>query len=85
MKSSWTEGLTPEQATILRSDFKGSLFLRRRLEELSQKKIKASNINARKKDAYSSPSWAYLQADAIGYERAILEIISLISDDSVEK
>jgi hypothetical protein len=85
MKQSWLEGLTPEQATIMKSDFKGSLGLRRRLEEISLKKIKASNTNARKKENYALASWSCLQADAIGYERALFEIISLISDDFVEK
>jgi hypothetical protein len=30
------------------------------------------------KNSYDSPNWAALQADGIGYERAINEIIALL-------
>lgn len=78
MKTSWTKGLTPEQTTELRKDFVGSTILRRRLTELLNEKSTLSREGSTSKDAYSNPNWAYLQADARGYERAILEVISLL-------
>lgn len=78
MKVSWTKGLTQEQATELRKDFVGAVILRQRLQKLLQDKIDASRNASMSKDAYESPNWAYLQADARGFERALSEVISLL-------
>lgn len=78
MKTVWTKGLTPEQTTELRKDFVGSAILRGRMKELLEEKLKLSRENTISKDAYSNPNWAYLQADARGFERAITEVLSLI-------
>ena len=80
MKQSWTQGLTPEKVKIVSSDYVGSAGMRIRLKELLDKKIKTSQAVARKKDGYEVANWAYLQADSIGYERALIEVISLISE-----
>ena len=48
-------------------------------------KCSASTKTSRSKDGYDSANWAYLQADARGYERALQEVISLISDNDVDK
>jgi hypothetical protein len=85
MKTSWTLGLDEQQAKEIRSDFKGSFLLRKRLIDLLSDKSSVSARSTRSKELYASPSWAYMQADAVGYERALNEVISLISDDSVEK
>lgn len=85
MKQSWTLGLNEEKAKEVRSDFKGSFLLRKRLIELLNDKVVQSARTTRSKELYASPSWAYMQADSVGYERALFEVISLISDDSVEK
>jgi hypothetical protein len=85
MKTSWTNGLDEEQAKEVRSDFKGSFTLRKRLIELLNDKVNVSTKASRSKDGYASPNWPYMQADAVGYERALNEVISLISDDNVEK
>lgn len=79
MKTSWTKGLTPEKQEEIKRDFNASALLRERLAELIQDKIDTSIKASRSKDEYTNPNWAYLQADARGYERALSEIISLIS------
>lgn len=84
MKQSWTTGLNEEQTKIIKQDFKGSIVTRSRLAELITNKIRSSNATVRSKESYDIANWAYLQADAIGYERALNEIISLILDKSVE-
>lgn len=84
MKLGWTSGCTPEQTQIIRSDFKGSVYLRKRLEALLKDKINSASSFTRKKENYALASWPYLQADAVGYERALLEVISLISDEISE-
>lgn len=78
MKTVWTKGLNAEQTTELKKDFVGSVILRKRLQAIIEEKIKASRDASMGKDGYENPNWAYLQADARGYERAMSEIISLI-------
>ncbi|MNJ09620.1 hypothetical protein D3C77_37660 [compost metagenome] len=83
MKQSWTKGVDKELAVDINQNFKESLVLRRRLQVLLQEKIALSQKTSRSKEGYENPNWAYLQADARGYERALSEIISLIFDEPV--
>ena len=85
MKTVLKKGLTKEQAVEIESDFKASAFFRERLSAILEDKVDALRKEVRQKNSYDSPSWAYVQADYIGFERAIYEVISLISNDSVEK
>lgn len=82
MKQSWVKGVTPERVAIIKADYVGSAGARIRLVEMLNDKIRVSTTLKRKKEGYDSPNWAYAQADMIGYERAISEVISLISDIS---
>lgn len=84
MKQSWTNGLIAERAIQIKADFKGSYGLRERLSEMLTDKINTSNKQTRNKDNYAMAGWAYLQADAVGYERALNEVISLILEKEVE-
>lgn len=84
MKTTWTAGLKPETADEMRRDFGASALLRERLEEILTEKIESRRRITRGPDQYNNASWGYLQADAIGYERALVEIISLISSKPVE-
>ena len=83
MKVSWTKGVDKELQVDIRQNYKESLVLRRRLQVLLDEKIALSQKASRAKDSYENPNWAYLQADARGYERALSEIISLIFDNDV--
>jgi hypothetical protein len=85
MKKNWTAGLTPQHAEEITHSFNAGVELRKRLSRLLEDKITAKRKETISKDAYASPSWAYLQADAVGYERALNEVISLISSETVEK
>jgi hypothetical protein len=80
MKTTWTKGLTPDAADELRKEFINATRFRERLRQLLEDKSEVRRKAAFKNDAYDNPSWAYQQADAIGYEKAILEVISLISE-----
>lgn len=79
MKHSLTAGLEAQRATEIETEFQSSAMLRRRLVELLEGKQTVMLHKRRKEDAYDSSNWAYLQADGVGYERAISEIIALIS------
>lgn len=45
------------------------------------KQIVYTMIKDGEKQDYDSPSWAYKQADQIGYNRALKEIMSLLTVD----
>ena len=79
MKSTWFNGMNAEQKTIMRSEFNSSAGLRLRLAELLKTKIDTKRTSVRSDDMYTVPNWNLLQADAIGYEKALLEVISLLS------
>ncbi len=81
MKSSWTQGLEPDIEKEIRGDFKSSLLIRRRLAVLLEEKIRSNRKAAVNKEGYEVANWAYKQADGIGFERALQEVISLILDD----
>lgn len=78
MKTGWTKGLNEEQQILIKKEFVASSLLRERLVKLLKEKEKTNRESVRSKDAYDKPSWAYLQADSLGYERALNEIISLL-------
>lgn len=80
LKTTWTAGLPKELATEVRINYKESLVLRRRLAKILEDKADASVKNSRSKLLYENPNWALLQADQRGYERAMAEIIELISE-----
>lgn len=78
MKTVWTKGLKAEAASELRKDFSACSLTRSRLKQMLEGSIAQSRKNARKEGTYDSPNWALVQADAIGYERALSDIISLL-------
>lgn len=79
MKTSIVGNLKGVQASDMEMEYIGSQLLRRRLVELLMDKQTTMLKKRRGEGNYDSPNWALLQADAVGYERAISEVISLIS------
>lgn len=79
MKTSLTSGLNDAQASEIKNEYLGSPLLRKRLVELLVKRQATSLKKRRGEDIYDSPNFALLQADQIGYERALDEVIALIS------
>jgi hypothetical protein len=79
MKISWTEGLDDTRRKEVEQNFKESGVLRRRLIELLAKKIALSNAESRGKKDYENPAWPYKQADYRGYERAMQDIIDILT------
>jgi hypothetical protein len=78
MKSTWTAGLDEEQEKEIREEFVHSSFLRSRLTQLLNDKIMSGAEFRNSKKQYEYAAWPYLQADSVGYERALREIISLL-------
>lgn len=79
MKTAIIKGLDEQKAEEVEANFKSSALFRERLGELILEKIASKRNKVRQEDMYNSPSWALIQADAVGYERGLYEIISLIS------
>jgi len=80
MKASWLNGLEKQREIDVRQNFKESLVLRRRLTEMLSDIIESGRKTQVSKGLYDTPNWPLLQADRVGYERAIRDIIDLISD-----
>lgn len=82
MKAGWTSGQEPERVKDIRSDFKSSTVIRKRLIEMLEAKIESARASSRNETKYDNPNWPYLQAGLIERERAYLEIISLLKDEN---
>ena len=79
MKTTWTAGIDDEQRKVdIKSAFKSSTVVRKRLKEICDTKT-TSSFNT-SKDQYDTPNWTYLQADMVGYHRALKEISSLLDN-----
>lgn len=81
MKTAWFKGLNEEQKREMQAHFGGSAVLRTQLVKILRSKIESNNTSVRSKDAYNIANWAFVQADAVGYERALTEVISLLAND----
>ena len=79
MKTSVTKGLTDQKLLEVRQEFIASAALRAQLVKILNEKIEASRERTLSESSYEQASWAYRQADSNGYERAMKELISLLS------
>jgi hypothetical protein len=78
MKTSWTKGLSAQEILDIESAYKASTLIRKRLVDILKEKSEGNKRNARGKVGYDNPNWAYLQADSVGYERALHDLIDLL-------
>lgn len=82
MKTAILAGLNEEQKDEMRQTFAHSVVLRQQLIKLLSKKINDARREVTSKDAYGIANWAFLQADTVGYERGLSEVISLLSQSN---
>lgn len=79
MKTVWTKDLKTDD---LKAEFKtayvASKRVRDRLSTLISEKIETNRTKRRSEEGYESPNWSHKQADSIGYERALYEVLSLL-------
>lgn len=78
MKTAWTKGLDAEKKEEMKRDFQAASLLRERLRQLLLEKSEVRRKKGISEDSYVNPNWVYLQADAVGYQRALEEVISLL-------
>lgn len=81
MKTSLLKGLNADDKSEIKGLFIQSLRLRKQLIKTLEEKYSTAETESLSKGSYEDASWAYKQADLIGYKRAITEFISLINDD----
>ncbi len=78
MKHSLTNGLDVDAKSDLEGTFIAALLLRKRLAVVLAKKIEDARAGSVKKEKYDCANWAYLQANNVGYERAMRELIEMM-------
>lgn len=81
MKTSLLKGLNADDKDEIKGLFISALRLRLQIIKTLQEKYDVADAESLTKDAYESSSWAFKQADLIGYKRGITEVISLLTDD----
>lgn len=77
MKTSLLKGANKEE---LKSSFLAGGLFREKLKSVLQDKIRVADAGRVSEEGYASPNWAYKQADASGYVRAMQEVVSLLED-----
>ena len=79
MKVAWTEGLRTEDKIKVKEEFYASPGIRARLVKMLEKKIDAERKGLIARNNYDSPNWSLVQADSVGYQRAMQEVINLVT------
>lgn len=77
MKTSWTKGLGEDASNEIKREFLSNAHFRERARLLISEKATAHQKKVLLEAEYENPNWALKQADAVGYNRALQEIISL--------
>lgn len=83
MNTAWTKGFKrgSDEIKDIEAAYAASSLIRNRLIQMLEEMYDAETKARTSSADYDSPAWAYKQADAIGYARAISKIISLLPDD----
>lgn len=81
MKSIITKGLEPDQVLEMRGDFLSAHLLRKRLVDIFTDKIEEERTKVRMN--FENPSWSYEMAKLFGYEEALKEVISILSEKNL--
>lgn len=80
MKVRWIHGLDTQNTSDIKQLFKESLAIRKRLNVMLTNMIEEKRKGQVLETLYDSPNWAYIQADRTGYERALRDVIELITE-----
>ena len=78
MKTIWTKGLDKDASSEMKLHYNGGVQLRKRLSVLLAEKVQSKRKEMLKDTHYENSNWAYLQSDAVGYQRALEEIADLL-------
>ncbi len=81
MKTLWTQGLEKDAQKEMKDNFTSSHRVRKRMKELLLNLVEVERKKNRSEALYEVPNWQYKQADSLGYERALYEVMSLIEEN----
>lgn len=82
MISAWTKHLSDEdEKQRFKNAIQGSKLVLNRLQALMDEMKTDTEALKLSTKLYDSPSWAYIQADANGYERCLKQISKIITLD----
>lgn len=83
MKTSLLKGVEKDQVAELKQSFVSGLLFRKTLTTLLKDKIESNRVSSCSKKSYETKAWSEYQADSLGYERALREIVSLLSEEKL--
>lgn len=81
VKSSWFNGLDERKAGEVKASLLASEVVMKRLKVMLEKRIEESYQAQRSNSNYNDPNWPLKQADYIGTQRTLKEILDLIDLD----
>lgn len=67
-----------EEETELRQSYVAANAFRRLMKEVLEDKMEGAQKSSLTKDGYNCPNWAFKQADNVGYQRAMEEILKYL-------
>lgn len=84
MNTAWIKGIrkNSQEDKDIRAVYAESFLLRKRLFVMLSDKFDSKIKSAMSSDNFESPSWALIQAESIGYAKALKEIMSLLDAES---
>lgn len=83
MKLKWTQDIKdPKEKTKFKESIRNSKFILDKLSQICYNMLEENRTSSTKD--YDSPGWAFRQADKVGYERALRDIIKLLQIDPEE-
>lgn len=83
MMTSWVKGLRKgtQEYKEVEEAYRASTRIRDRMRKVLGGMLEESHKQRITSTEYDNPNWAYKQADAVGYARAIHQIIKLLEDN----
>lgn len=82
MNTVWTKGLAKgsQEAKDVEEAFASSALIRRRLASIIEEFYQSEMKSRIASNEYENPAWAFKQADAVGYARALKRIQSILQE-----
>lgn len=79
--NSWTTGLSKNEKKELEYAINNSSVVFNRLRHILDQRLEASIADQHSQLKYETPNWPLLQADYIGYQRAIKDLLTFFKED----
>lgn len=81
MDVAWTRGKSEEEKKLYVESLKRTKWVLDDLNKLIDSNLRGTEVAEGKVAAYDNPNWAFRQADANGYKRALRDIKTLTTID----